>query len=370
MTATSVDGTSRPGRIASLDVVRGLLLVISVASEAVLAPRPAALVHAPWDGVRAIDLIFPLFVTLSGCGLAFAYRNHVGWGATVRRSVVLLVVGLLYLVIANESIALATLKVTGPLQVYAVLVLLIGVLHLVARTWRSWLLITLVVAGAQLAMLLLFQAGCPGDELLASCNPSRTIDFTVFGPQHLYHLGELGHDPEGLPSILGAFVTASAGVTAGHLALSKRGTRLAPLHLMGLAAGLAVIAFATHPLVPMMKRLWTTPFALGIGAVGVAVLAIGMLVMDSPAPQAWMRRRAHLAWPLVALGRNSLLVYFGSHIVVIILLQRGGPTSWAVQAAERVDFLGDPRLSFVLVNVAVWLVIASLLHRRKIYLRP
>jgi predicted acyltransferase len=362
--------TSRPGRIASLDVVRGIFLLVSVACEAVLAPRPTALVHSPWAGVRAIDLVFPLFVTLSGCGLAFAYRNRVGWGATLRRSIVLLVVGLIYMAITTESADLSTLKVTGPLQVYAVLVLMIGVLHLVARNVRAWLLITVVAAGAQLVMLLLFQAHCPGNELLATCNPSRSIDFAVFGTQHLYHFGEFGHDPEGIPSIIGAFVTASAGVTAGHLALKMRGTRRAPLYLFGLALGLAALAAASYPLVPMMKRLWTTPFALGIGALGVVILALGMAVMDSPAPQAWMRRRTRLAWPLIALGRNSLLVYFGSHIAIFIMLAHGGTPSWAVQATQKVDFLGQPRTSFVIVNVIVWIAIAAVLHRRRIYLRP
>jgi predicted acyltransferase len=368
--ATPAVEKSRPGRIASLDVVRGVFLLVSVACEAVLAPRGDALTHARWASVHPIDLVFPLFVTLSGCGLAFAYRNRVGWVATVRRSLVLLVVGLIYMAITTESAHPATLKVTGPLQVYAVLVLLIGVLHLVARGVRAWLLITLLAAGAQLVMLLLFQAHCPGNELLPTCNPSRTIDFAVFGTQHIYHFGQLGHDPEGIPSIIGAFVTASAGVTAGHLALTMRGTRRAPLYLLGLALGLAAIAAATYPTVPMMKRLWTTPFALGIGALGVLILAVGMAVMDSPASPTWTRLRARLAWPLIALGRNSLLVYFGSHIAVFILLMHGGTPSWAEQAAERVDFIGYPRASFVIANVIVWLVIAAVLHRRRIYLRP
>ena len=102
--------TGKPGRIASLDTVRGLFLCISVASASLLAPKPAFAVHATWFGVEAVDLIFPLFVTLSGCGLAFAYRNRVGWVATLRRSLVLLLAGLAYNAVTAGSVDFATLR--------------------------------------------------------------------------------------------------------------------------------------------------------------------------------------------------------------------------------------------------------------------
>jgi len=74
--------TGKPGRITSLDWIRGLFLCASIASIAWLAPRPDYMKHAEWLGVHCEDMIFPLFVTLSGCGLAFAYRNRGGWAAT------------------------------------------------------------------------------------------------------------------------------------------------------------------------------------------------------------------------------------------------------------------------------------------------
>lgn len=60
----------------SLDVARGLMLVASVAVNAWFL-APDRLRHAAWDSVMPVDLIFPVFVTLSGCGLAFAYGRHV-----------------------------------------------------------------------------------------------------------------------------------------------------------------------------------------------------------------------------------------------------------------------------------------------------
>lgn len=357
-------------RIASLDWVRGWFLVGSVTTVSVLAPRPDQLKHAQWFGLTVEDTIFPLFVVLSGCGLAFAYRNRVGWGAISRRSVVLLLCGLVYNAVAAGSLDLATLRVTGPLQIYAVLVLVVGLLHLTARTPQGWALITAFVALGQGAFLILWQLGCPGGELSRECNPSATIDAAIFGSAHLYASGAAGHDPEGVVGILGALLTACVGTTAGHLALSARGTRRAPLFLIGWAAAVVIAALVAAQLMPAMKRLWTTPFALGIAAAGVALLALGMALLDLPARAGWARVRERLAWPQIAMGRNSLLVYFGSHLLMLVLLSRGGEPSWAERVARAVDVVGHPRASFVVAMLVAWGGLAALLHRRQIYLRP
>jgi predicted acyltransferase len=362
---------TRPGRITSLDWIRGQFLCLSVSSVSVLGPRPVWLEHADWIGVHFEDTIFPLFVTLSGCGLAFAYRNAVGWRATIKRSLVLLACGLAYNVVAAKTVDLGTLHWTGPLQVYAVLVLVIGLLHRVVRGPRAWACVTLGIACGQAIFLYAWQSSCPGDALTVVCNPSNVIDRAWMGSSHMYYLGARGHDPEGLPSMLGALVTACAGTTAGHLALSARGSWKAPPKLLAWAGTLFLAAVLAHQFLPAMKRLWTPPFALGIAALGVVALALGMAVMDLPAPKRWEAVRHRVAWPWVAMGRNSLFVYFGSHLLLLVLNQSGGVPSNTARLASRVDFLGGhPRVSLVVVMLALWGSLAAVLHWRRIYLRP
>lgn len=379
MTATTAEATTapvaasatgKPGRITSLDWIRGLFLCWSITSIAWLAPRPDYMNHAEWFGVHAEDMIFPLFVTLSGCGLAFAYRNRVGWAATLRRSVVLLVCGLAFNVVETGNADLASLKWTGPLQVYAVLVLVIGLLHLVARGPAAWALIATAAAIGDEVLLYVWQQGCPGLVLTPECNPSLTIDTAWLGTAHMYHQGLYGHDPEGAVSMLGALVVASLGCTAGHLMLRSRGTRRGPLFLLAWAGLAFAGAVAASQLVPPFKRLWTAPFDLGIGAIGVAALAVGMALLDVPAGPRWSRVRRRLAAPWVAMGRNSLLLYFGSHLLVIVLLAHGGDPTWAEQTVDAVAVHGSPQASFIVVNVLGWAALAWLLHWRRIYLRP
>ncbi len=368
--ATTGTAPGKPGRITSLDWIRGIFLCASITSVSWLAPRPAALRHATWTGVHFEDLIFPLFVTLSGCGLAFAYRNRVGWVATLRRSLVLLACGLAFHVVETGNPDPGVLQWTGPLQVYAVLVLVVGLLHLVAHGPRAWALVTAVTAAAQGLLLYAWQTGCPGGTLTPACNPSRTIDAAVLGTAHMYHHGMYGHDPEGLVSILGALVVASVGATAGHLMLASRGTFRGPLLLAAWAALAFAAALAAGHYLPAMKRLWTPPFALGVGALGVATLAVGMTLLDLPASPRWQRLRSRVAWPWVAMGRNSLLLYFGSHLLVEGVLLTHGSPSWAVRLADEVAVAGHPRASFILVMLLGWAALAWLLHWRRVYLRP
>jgi predicted acyltransferase len=319
--------------------------------------------------VSAIDTIFPVFVTLSGFGLALAYRRHVTWRRTLRRSAVLLACGLGYNAVMAGSLDLATWRVTGVLQVYAVLVLVIGLLHRFVRTAAGWIAVTAAVAAGQAVFLWLWQSSCPGGALTPACNPSATIDPAVFGTAHIYALGTRGHDPEGLVSMLGALVTMSVGVTAAHLMLASRRPLHTPGRLLGWAAAAFVAGAASAEVLPAMKRLWTTPFALMVAAGAVFALAVASLLLDQPAGARVAAARERLVTPLVAMGRNSLLIYFGSHLVLHVLDTRGGDPSWAEVIARSLEPTGYPRAGFIAAMVALWVVVAAVLHRRRIYIR-
>lgn len=359
----------RRPRLLSLDTCRGLLLLVNVAAISLLAPQPDQLRHAAWEGVSAIDTIFPVFVTLSGFGLALAYRKAVGWRRTLRRSAVLLVCGLGYNAVMAGSVDPATWRLTGVLQVYAVLVLVVGLLHQLVRGPRGWVAVTAAVAVGQTALLWTWQESCPGGRLTPECNPSAAVDPAVFGSAHIYAAGALGHDPEGLVAMLGALLTLCVGVTGAHLMFASRKPAHTPLRLAGWAAAAFVAGVAATEVLPAMKRLWTTPFALMVGAGAVLALAVASLLLDQPAGARVTAARGRLVTPLVAMGRNSLLIYFGSHLALHVLETRGGESSWAEQLARTIALAGYPRASFIAAMVAPWVVVAALLHRRRIYIR-
>lgn len=358
-------------RITSLDSARGLFLIVSVLSASVIPPVPSWLQHPSWFGVNFYDLIFPLFVTLSGVGLAFAYRRGSNWPATARRVVVLLLVGLVYTAIYGDHYELASLRVTGVLQLYAVLVLLSAALHTVTRTARGWAVITLLTAVVGTAAFLWFQSRCVGDVLTPTCNPSAAIDTRIFGV-HMYAMGARGHDPEGLVAIGGAFLTAAAGTTAGHLALDARNgsRRVGLVRIAAWIVACAALGAGLALLVEPFKRLWTPSFALLAGALGLTIFLLAYATFDV----LLQRTRGQLTqdrigWPLVALGRNSLLVYFGSHLSSALLLRTGDPSA-AQRIGEAVSWGDGAQVGFALMSLGVWWAVAAALHWRRIYIRP
>lgn len=382
-------GTGAPataaGRVTSLDAVRGVMLLWSVTSDSLIEPA-GWYDHAVWLGVHPVDVVFPVFVTLSGCGLAFAYRRRIAVVPMLRRAAVLLTVGLLY----NLTLTLVTtgwtgwssFRVTGVLQLYAVVVLLMALGHLLTRSARGWLGVTAVLALAHAGVLAAWSARCPGDGPTPGCNPSGVIDAAVLGAGHLYAGGQLGHDPEGLFAVFGAMVSAAAGATAGHALLSARrrwgNPAAAAPWMLGLAATFAVAGAALAQVVPPMKRLWTSPFALLVAAAVVVALLVGHVVLDRADAG---RALGAAAWPLLALGRNSLLVYFGSHALVVVITHVPAPwlaapadgspgPSFAQAASQAISGGWHPQVVWSAVTLAAWWALACVLHRYRVYLRP
>jgi heparan-alpha-glucosaminide N-acetyltransferase len=359
------------------------MLVVSAAVNSLLV-TPEWVDHAPWAAVHPVDLIFPLFVTLSGCGLAFALHRRVQIAPLLRRVVVLLAAGLLYNAIVLDSWEFDVWRVTGVLQLYAVVVGVLGLLHLVTRSWIGWAVITVVIAAAHSALLATYARGCLDGLLTPGCNQAGPLDVAVFGADHVYRLGLAGHDPEGLIAIAGALVSASLGACIGHLMLAMRdrgkrtgtGVRAAVLPMLGVAAAAVLLGELAAQLpallggteLPAMKRLWTAPFAFRVGGGAAIALLLGHVVFDRAR---FGRPLAVVSYPLVALGRNSLLVYFGSHVLMSILSRptTDGSTQ-ASDIASTIAVAGNPQATWTITLVLFWVGLACLLHRYRIYLRP
>ncbi len=360
----------KPWRVAALDVARGLFLIASVTTSSVLAPRPDYLLHRPWFGTNWYDMIFPLFVTLSGIGLAFANHKGPRWLPNLRRMVVLASVGVIYEALAAGNWGIHTFRATGVLQLYAVLVILSALLHVKFRSARAWAAITVVSASALTAYLAYYGSSCPLGALSPRCNPSGVLDVALFG-SHAYAQGVLGYDPEGVISILGAFVTASAGTTTGHLVLQARrvGNTPALRKILYWVAFVAAFGMFLSLFVPAFKKLWTPSFGLVAASVGIALFVISFVLFDilGRAKPQFSSVTDKVAWPFVAVGRQSLLVYFGSHLAVDILSRVGSPVDVAHTIRDFLSFTGHGQITFTLLMLAFWWILAAVLHRHKIY---
>ncbi len=372
MTVTTTEATKvlPRQRLTSLDWARGVMVLSNLVVIAYLYPQSDQLKHAQWFGVTVFDLVFPTFVALSGCGLAFAYANRVNPLVTARRVVVLAGVGLIYNALVTQTWNPLELRLAGPLQVYAVLVLVVALLSLVLHGVRAWALTTVALAAGWTAATWAYNQECPMGQPTRSCNLSAAVDLRLFAPEQLYRQGALGHDPEGLPAIVGALITLLVGVTAGRILLAGRSTSTGST-LARLVAWLVCVAvlgaLAAQVVVPF-KRVWSPSFALLTATIGLTMLIVGYALHDLPTPAWWQRRREALAQPLVAMGRNALLLYFGAHLVLHEVYVVGDPVL-AVRVRDAIlPWGGDGRMLFAVGFVLSFVALAWVLHRRRIYI--
>ena len=354
-------------RARGLDVLRGLtvgwLLVV------VYTPTTGLRGHARWFGWDHSDVFFPLFVLLAGMGLALQARDRVPWPRLLRRFVVLVVLGLLVNAWLGAGPDVSQLRFTGVLQRIA-LAGLAGAL-VVAVLRRSWWAVLGAAAVTALGWGLLLRqaaADCPGGlPTPEGCGTFFAVDRDLFGAAHVYATGTLAHDPEGLVSTLGALATFLAGYAAAALLhrLRDRSAAVRSAALLALAGAWGAAWPLLSLLQPVAKRLWTPSFVASHAALGIAVLAVAVLVFDSDRPR-WLTRALDvLSWPVVALGRNALVLWIGVFVVGKVLV------TTTVDGVPLGDHLLAERgaVGFFALTAGSWLAVASAMHAARWYVR-
>ena len=359
-------------RVRSLDVFRGLTMAAMV-----IVNNPGdwntvywPLLHAEWHGWTPTDLIFPFFLFILGAAIPFGARGGPPWRRVWRRAA--MIVGLGWLVAAFPFFRLATLRVPGVL-------FRIGLCYFAAATFMrlagpgtlrqrrtAVVTIAILLLGYWALMTLVPVPGGVAGDLTPAGNLGAWLDRTVFAG----HLWRSDWDPEGLLSTLPAVATTLLGVVAGLAVRDSTSPRslvrgLATWGLAGVVAGLAwSVRF------PINKSLWTSSYVLFTGGVAAAALAACMAWVDM-SPSTRTRRWSE---PLVALGRNALLLFVVSGLLAKSLIHLPGPDpaqslgAWLYGTAF-VPF-APPKmasLSFAAAHLAVLWAGLWWLHRRRWY---
>jgi predicted acyltransferase len=359
-------------RARSIDVFRGLTMAAMV-----IVNNPGdwdtvywPLLHADWHGWTPTDLIFPFFLFIVGAVMPFGSAEGRAWPRVLRRTAIIIGVG--WLLAAFPLFHVTTLRIPGVLPriglcyfAAATVVRLAGPgPRGIARAASSTAAI-LLVAYWILMTFVPVPGGHAGD-LSAAGNLGAWLDRTLMGG----HLWRKDWDPEGLLSTLPAIATTLLGVLAGLAvrdAASPRALvrRLSLWGLAGVVAGLACnLAF------PINKSLWTSSYVLFTAGVASAVLAACYAWVDaSPSPAT-----RHWSEPLVALGRNALLLFVASGLLAKILIYWKWPDpkrplgSW-LYAVAFVHYAPPKIASLLFALTHLLLLWAGLwwLHRKKWY---
>jgi predicted acyltransferase len=218
--------------------------------------------------------------------------------------------------------------------------------------------------------LLLTQMPVPGGragDLTPGHDLGAWIDRALLGG----HLWRPTWDPEGLLGTVPAVATTLLGVIAGlwmHRAGSPRSIvrGLALWGLAGVSAGLIWSVWF-----PINKSLWTSSYVLFTAGLAAAMLACCYWWADAaPTPLG-----TAIAEPFVALGRNAILLFVLSGLLVKTLIYVKWPepplslATWIYHIAFAP--IGPPKLAsltYAVANLALLYALLHWLHRRRLYL--
>jgi predicted acyltransferase len=360
--------TQASARLGGLDLFRGLTVAVMII---VNTPGSWAHVwwpldHAEWHGFTPTDLVFPAFLCAMGVALGLSFPRAVDasfWGRIVRRSLMLILIGWAWQMLARPG--LADFRVFGVLPrlglcygLAAALAILTarrdadGRAHLSAPALGIASVVLLLGYWALLSFVPV--PGHGAGDLSPAGNLAGYVDRIAVTTHHMYRLGtdaagNIVYDPEGLLSTLPALVNVLLGALAALL------WQAAPAR--------AVPRLLLAPWLPLNKKLWTSSFALLTSGLS-AMLFVGCIL----AARSETVRKA--LWPLDVLGMNAILGYLLS-LLLSLAAMRSGFQAWAWKGLAAL-LPGNLLLaSFLFALAALLLVLALLipLHRRGIHLR-
>lgn len=317
--AATAERTTAPGtRLVSLDALRGWDMFWIIGADRVIralaekSDNPVLLFlntqfqHVDWEGCHFYDLIFPLFLFLIGVSIPYSFAKRLQSGRSKRA---------LYRHIAVRAAVLTFfgMMITGNLLSYnwARLDISYSVLMVLALgyTVASVLYLNLhprAQVAATAAMLAAFWAlmtfaPAPG-HVIGVYAPGRT--FGDWLNDAILGKWQIKYPNAWILNTLTYGATAMLGVFAGQLLRSQHTARRKLLWLAGLGAACLLAGWLWSLQFPIIKRRWTSSYALWAGGWSYLLLALFYWIVDVRGYRRWTS-------PFVVIGMNSIAAYMG-----------------------------------------------------------
>jgi predicted acyltransferase len=364
---------AKPPRLVSLDALRGfdmcwimgLDLFFRAAGESFDAPwlkwMGRQMTHPDWEGFTFYDLIFPLFLFVSGVTIPLALlpkleRGVPKWklhGQVFRRMILLVVLGIIY----NGGLALrgwgstrfgSVLGIIGIAYFFAAVI----VLNCRPRWQAAWLLAVLL--GCWAALTWIPVPGYGAGAITPEGSMSAWID------QHFMpgKLARRTYDAVGILPTISAISTALIGALTGNWL--RRADRTPAIKFWGLLVGGAIflgLGCLWGQSFPIIKNLWTGSYVLVTAGLSLLLLGAFYLVIDVLGYKKW-------TFVFVVVGMNSITIYMAGRIIDFQYTTNFLFGGFIHLAPEKYA----PLLLYAAVVIIKWWFL-YFLYRKKIFLR-
>ena len=320
--------------------------------------------HARWEGFHFYDLIFPLFIFITGVAIPFSLTHMVErdglLAALLRvllRSTLLFVLGLVYY--GGVSSLWPDIRILGVLQRIALCYLFASILFL--SFGRRGLLAAIVIVLFGYWSLLTF-VPVPGmglDPYAEGTNLAVWVDQNYLPGKKWYD----SWDPEGLLSTLPAIGTCLIGVVAG-LALMRQDIDPQQKSLRLIVGGtvMAAAGYIWSLQFPIIKGIWTSSFVLVAGGYSLILLGAMHQIIDE-----WRIRRWSIVF--VWIGANAITIYFLNNIIYFERFATSFVGGDIAAFFDNTIAPGTGQLISYAGGLIIAILIARFLYVRRIYLR-
>lgn len=308
-------------RLVSLDTLRGLDMFIITGGEEIfmglavlLGLNPASkefvfrlFQHAGWNGFQFYDLVFPLFLFMSGVSMPFSLQSKLAKGATkkelhwklIKRMVLLTAIGISF---SAFSFDLESIRFFNVLSLIGMAYYVGGVIMLYRNELLSQILWSM-------AILLAYQAATywinyPG-KIFGQVTPGNHL--AGFLDQHLLqsNLYLKVFDPEGSIRFIPAAVLVTLGAMAGQrIRRYAQATLKCAIELCIGGAILIAIGLLWDLWFPINKSIWSSSFILFTAGLSACSLGLFYALVD-------LWKVKWLAFIFLPIGMNSITIYAG-----------------------------------------------------------
>jgi predicted acyltransferase len=308
----------------SLDAFRGIdvLLMILVNVQGSDDAAFALLKHAEWNGLTFADLVFPIFLLITGLSAPLALDRvdrPVSWPAILKRVALLFMIGVALSWLIKPTLDPNLIRWTGVLQRIAIVYLVCAIVIILRR--GAGLAVGLALILMALHTWILLKVGAPGGNgpsMEPGMGMSGWLDQNFIPGRVLRKTWE----PEGILSTLPAIANGLIGVAVTRTLARLRG---GTWFLWGVGLALLLAGTAWTHWVPLNKNLWTASFTLVTCGAGLLFWALLRTV--------WTAIGDHpIAKWVVGLGQAALTLYVVHTLLIAVIVRKlpSGEKIWAV----------------------------------------
>jgi predicted acyltransferase len=363
-------------RLTSLDALRGLtiigMIVVNNPGSWVAAYPP--LCHSEWEGCTPTDLVFPFFLFIMGFSLFLSTQRRLSTGTSkgklfnhlLKRSAIIFLIGLILNAFPFNN--LAEIRILGVLQRIALVNLACGTL-LIYSTRKIRIYLSLIILVGYWILLCFIPSPLVGFPTLSyESNWVAWLDQLILG-KHTWEVMPL-MDPEGILSTLPAIVTGLLGIETAFLFTRNPDKRERTVMLLLAGFIFTLLGLAMGTVFPIIKKLWTSSYVLYTAGLASMTLGAFYWLIDH-------YKKEKSVWLLVAFGKNPLILYVGSELLIMIVWQfhvfgseRLSLNDWFYQSLLSAGIApNNASLAWALSYLMIWVVTAIILYRNKIIVK-